>query len=236
MSALMDLIGSQLGGDFARQVAGQIGADPGQAERAIGAGLPALIGALAKNANASPEGARALDAALERDHDGSALDDLGGLVGGLLGGGGGGGGDGGLGSLIGAASSMLGGGGSGAPAGGKALDGAAILQHIFGGKQQQVAEGVSKAGGIDIGAALKLLATLAPIVMGALGKLKRTTGLDAGGIAQLLGAEQQQLAEASQGAPAGGLLGMLDGDGDGSIVDDVASLAGPAVLGKLFGK
>jgi hypothetical protein len=69
----------QLGGDTLKQIGGQIGADEGQTQQAVGAALPALLGALGQNA-AKPQGARALANALQRDHDGSILDDLGGFL------------------------------------------------------------------------------------------------------------------------------------------------------------
>lgn len=105
-------------------------------------------------------------------------------------------------------------------------DGAGILTHVLGGSQSAVANGIARASGLDPAKAGALLAMLAPVVMGALGKAQRTGGLDAGGIAEMLGREKQQLP-----AAAGGLLGLLDRDGDGSVVDDVLGMAG-----KFFGK
>jgi hypothetical protein len=104
--------------------------------------------------------------------------------------------------------------------------GAGILKHVLGGNQSNVAEGVAKASGLDPAKAGALLTMLAPLVMGALGKAQRSGGLDAGGLATMLGQEKQRLP-----AAAGGLLSMLDRDGDGSIVDDVLGMAG-TFLGK----
>ncbi len=78
----------------------------------------------------------------------------------------------------------------------------------------------------------KLLPMLAPVVMGALGRQKRQRGLDAGGLASMLGAERSDMERAN---PAAGMLGkLLDQDGDGSAVDDIARL-GKGLLGGLFG-
>lgn len=236
MSGLVDLITQQMGSGMLDQLSGALGADSGKTQQAVGAALPVLVGALAKNAS-SAEGAASLASALERDHDGSILDNLGGLLGAAGGLGSLLGGDksssGGLGGLLGAAGSLLGGGG--APQKTKALDGAGILGHLLGSKQSAVEQGIGKASGLDSAQAGKLLVTLAPIVMGALGKMKQQEGLDARALAGALDGERQNLEQKLPQSSAGGLLGMLDQDDDGSIVDDLAKLGGGA-LGSLFGK
>ena len=57
-------------------------AQPGPRRRGRGkaGGLPILLAALNRNAS-NPAGAAALHGALERDHDGSILDNLGGFLG-----------------------------------------------------------------------------------------------------------------------------------------------------------
>ena len=80
----MDIIGGlmqQLSGDSLSRIGRQIGADEATTQSAIAAALPVLVSALARNAS-RPGGAEALDRALERDHDGSILDDLMGSLGG----------------------------------------------------------------------------------------------------------------------------------------------------------
>ncbi len=75
-----------------------------------------------------------------------------------------------------------------------------------------------------MGQVAKLLITLAPIVMGFLGKQKKEQGLNAGGISDLLTGQQQQAQ--SSGNPMIDMASkMLDQDGDGSVVDDLASMA-----------
>jgi hypothetical protein len=233
MSGITEMLLSQIGGGQMQSIAKAIGASPAVTERAVEAALPALVGGLARNATASPEGAASLAGALDRDHDGSILDDLGGLLGGgssglggLLGGGGGGSSS-GMGGLLGAAGSLLGGGGSSSPA----SAGAGILANVFGAGQNKVESAVGSASGLDIGQAGKLMAMLAPIVMGVLGKMKSQQGLDASGLAGLLGQERDDLAAKT---PAlGGLLGMLDSDGDGDLGDDVAELGAGLLKGFL---
>lgn len=156
MSSVLDAVRQQLGPDTIQQLSGALGADPGTTSNAVSLALPALLGGLAHNA-AQPEGAAALDNALNQ-HDGSILDNLGG---------------------------MLGGGGG---AGGSALGGigGAILGHIFGGRRGSVEEGVGKASGLDAAQVAQLMAMLAPIVMGVLGRMKQSKGLDANRLPEVL--------------------------------------------------
>ena len=77
--SLLDMLQSQLAGEQGAQLSKRMGVDPGTGQKAIGAALPALVAALAGNAKRK-EGAASLARALERDHDGSILDDLGGFL------------------------------------------------------------------------------------------------------------------------------------------------------------
>ena len=70
---------------------------------------------------------------------------------------------------------------------------------------------------------------LAPVLMGAMGKAKKENGLDAGGISGLLSGM------AAQSGGIGGILSMLDKDGDGEVMDDVKDM-GTGLLGGFFGK
>jgi hypothetical protein len=56
------------------QIAGKLGVPPEKANSAIAAGVPAILAGLAKNTE-KPGGAAALSNALDKDHDGSVLDD-----------------------------------------------------------------------------------------------------------------------------------------------------------------
>ncbi|MBX3687938.1 DUF937 domain-containing protein [Dokdonella sp.] len=114
-----------------------------------------------------------------------------------------------LGAILG---NVLGGGGQGD----------AILGHIFGKRQEQAAQQVGQASGIGGANAGALMAMLAPLVMGALGRAQQQQGLDAGGLGGMLGRELQGLGQGQHG----GLLGsVLDQDGDGSFgLSDVFKL------------
>ena len=76
---------TQLQGAPLQQISQQLGLSPAQAQGAIGAALPLLIGALGRNAG-QPDGAQSLFAALQRDHAGAG--GLGDLLGAAMGGGG----------------------------------------------------------------------------------------------------------------------------------------------------
>jgi hypothetical protein len=103
--------------------------------------------------------------------------------------------------------------------------GAGILNHILGGRQQSVQQGLSQATGLDTGKTGQLLTILAPLVMGALGRAKQERNLDAGGLSTLLAGEHEHLKESAPGVM--GVLGrFLDKNHDGSVVDDVGGMLG----------
>ncbi|MEM6645531.1 MAG: DUF937 domain-containing protein [Bacteroidota bacterium] len=246
MSGLLNLLASQLGGGTTQQISQQLDANPQQVQTAMQAAVPALVGALAKNTQ-TPEGAQSLASALERDHDGSVLDNVGGLLG-ALGGGGASSGGSDIGGMLGGLAGMMGGGSSQGGAGGlldmasslfgnsvsnRTVNGGGILSHMLGSNQSAVEQQISQASGLDVGKVSQLLPMLAPLVMGALGKMKQQENLSPNDLQNVL---QQERTAAAQSMPqsAGGLMNMLDLDGDGSAMDDLGNIAG--TLGKLFGK
>lgn len=137
MSSIFDLVTKQLGGDTLKSLSKAIGADENSTGKAMGLAIPALMGALARNSSKG-DGAEALSKALDKDHDGSVLDNLSGLL--------------------------------GSPDAGA---GAGILKHVLGDRRSRVENGVSKASGLDAGSVGKLMTTLAPLMMGVLGREKR---------------------------------------------------------------
>ena len=120
-------------------------------------------------------------------------------------------------------------------------DGGKILGHVFGNRQQNIQNALSKQSGVDASSVSKILKIAAPVVMGLMGKQQRQSSVrDASGLTNMLGGliggnfhnNKQSFIES-----------ILDADNDGSIVDDVAgavlgknnnSLGG--LLGKLFNK
>lgn len=80
MNDLLEMLQSQLGDEVIDQISGQLGAPKQQTGTAVAGALPIILQALNRNA-ANPGGAQALAKALEKDHDGSLLDNLGGFLG-----------------------------------------------------------------------------------------------------------------------------------------------------------
>lgn len=75
MASLTDTLLQQLSGSNAEKIGATVGADPDTTRKALGAAVPLLMAALSRNA-AQPEGAASLHDAIERDHDGSVVDNL----------------------------------------------------------------------------------------------------------------------------------------------------------------
>ncbi len=78
-SAIMQMLASQLDEQAIKQISSQLGADDETTQQAIGAALPLLLGAMDRNTN-DADGAQALAGALQRDHDGSILEDVAGAL------------------------------------------------------------------------------------------------------------------------------------------------------------
>lgn len=206
-ASLTDELLSQLQGAPLQQIASQLGTNPSQAQSAVSAALPMLLGALGRNA-AQPQGAADLFGALQRDHVGRAA------------------GSGGLGDLLGSVLGGMGGGGAGG-----AADGASILGHILGDNQQRAEAGLGQATGLGANAG-QLLQILAPIVMAFLAQRAQAGGMDAGGLGAVLGREQAQVRQ--QGGVGGDLLGsLLDQDGDGQVgLGDLIKIGGGLLGGR----
>jgi hypothetical protein len=76
---LQGLLNQALNGDAVNQLSQTLGTDQNTTSSAVQAALPMMLGALARN-SATPEGASSLLGALDRDHDGSVLDNVAGLL------------------------------------------------------------------------------------------------------------------------------------------------------------
>jgi hypothetical protein len=110
-------------------------------------------------------------------------------------------------------------------------DGSAILGHVLGPKQENVVNSVSRAAKMDTSQVGQILAILAPIVLGALGKAQRTRNLDEQGLSALLQQERETVASTSSG-----LTQLLDMDGDGDVSEEIVSLGANLLGGLLSGK
>lgn len=200
MADSSDLLGSlmgQLGGGGISEIARTVGVSGSDVTSVLGGAVPAIMAGLTRNSSSS-EGATGLAGALDRDHDGSVLDDVMGYLGG----------------------------------GGNLATGAGILGHVLGGRQSSIESAVSRSSGVDLGAVTKIMAMVAPLIMGALGKAKRQQGFDAGGLAEMLG-QQERVARKASPSAVDMFTRMLDSDGDGDSMDDIVKM-GSGLLGGLF--
>ncbi|CAA0228544.1 DUF937 domain-containing protein [Tenacibaculum maritimum] len=123
-------------------------------------------------------------------------------------------------------------------------DGSKILNHVLGDKQQGVTQIIGQKAGIDSGSVANILKTATPLLMGVLGQQSRQNNVNNsnqlnGLLGGLLGGNDTQQEQSF-------LEKILDADGDGSVIDDVAGmiLGGGeqksgglgGLLGGLFGK
>lgn len=196
MGSILEDLASQIGSTELGQLGEAVGADRNSVEKAVAAALPVLMGAFAHEADDN-RGAAGLLGALDRDHDGSVLDDLGGFF-----------------------------------AAADTSDGAAILGHVLGGSRPRAEQTVSQVSGLDMRQVGSLMAMLAPIVMGYLGRMKRQQDLDTAGLAHRLGKEREVLNQTQPNA-MDVIGGLLDQDRDGDFADDLAAIGG-SLLSKLM--
>ncbi|APQ18864.1 DUF937 domain-containing protein [Maribacter hydrothermalis] len=210
MAGLLDLLNSPMGKQLISGVAGQTNQPEGKTADVLSMAMPLLLGAMKKNVS-SPEGAAGLMSALSNNHNGSILDNLGGLF-------------------------------SGGVDDNVMADGAGILGHVFGNKQPQVENALSQKSGLDTGSIAQILKIAAPIVMGYIGKQTAQSNVsDGSGMNALLGSMLGGQPKENQSL----ITTLLDADGDGSILDDVAGMVMGSnkskgglggLLGGLFGK
>lgn len=207
---IMDFLQSQLSDEMIGQLSDYIGAKPEQTAQAANGVFATLLGGLANNAS-SENGLASLAAALDRDHDGSILDDLAGIVGGMI---------------------------QGSAAEGRATNGMGIIGHILGDRQEVAAEQIGQSSGLSAGQVMKLLPVLAPIVMSVLGKTRHSGGLDLGGLAQvLMGGAQQAQHQPGMGDLIGSVLGqVLSGNQPQQGQQPSGGNLLGGLLGSLFGK
>jgi len=202
MADLFDMLQSQMGDSLVGALTSQLGgANQQQTANGVQGAASILMSALAKNAQ-NPKSASALGAALDRDHDGSILDDLAGFIN-----------------------------GSSSVNNTRAGNGAGILGHILGAQQGNAIESLTKMSGLNQSQSTSLLTKLAPIVLGMLGKQKKSQGLDMSGLGSIL---TNSASTARKQTPKADLLtSFLDRDGDGSVKDDAARI-GFSLLKNLF--
>lgn len=187
---IMQLLKDQVSGQVMDQLSQQIGGSPDQTAQAANGIFASILGGLANNAS-SPQGLASLMGALDRDHDGSIMDDLMGIVT-----------------------------GNAQVQNQSAVNGVGILGHVLGSNQEAVAQQVSQSSGLNMQQVMKLMPILAPIVMGMLGKM-RNQGAQAGAANNgfgmddlagiLMGSAQSAAGQHGMGDILGTVLGQVLG-------------------------
>jgi outer membrane protein OmpA-like peptidoglycan-associated protein len=102
--------------------------------------------------------------------------------------------------------------------------GAGLLKSIFGDKMGGIADTIAGFAGIKSSSASSLMSLAAPVALGTLGKHASETGLNAGGLMNLLSSQKDSIMKMLPGG-LGSLAGML---GMGKIGDAVSSITGGA--------
>lgn len=175
---LIDLITGNAGNQVAAQAENKFGVNKNQIIALLAVAAPLVISYLRKKSQDSNE-AEALNNALDRDHDGSILDDV-------------------------------------SQVENRQQEGGSILDHIFGGQKAQVENSLSEQTGISMNKIGPILAMLAPLIMGYIGKEKQSNGVNSGGLGDLLGGILGGAANQAQAQPSNPLndiLGQVLGGG-----------------------
>lgn len=201
---LMDLLQFQMSDRLLDGLSSGLGINDKQKTTvASNAAMSFLMNALSNNASDS-SGLSALAGALDKDHDGSILDDIIGLATG---------------------STSLG--------NNRVLNGAGILAHVLGGKQNNVVSSLSNMSGLSSNQSLGLLMKLAPVVLNVLGRLKKQKAMDSNGLGDFLKTSQNNYKQQNQNVDL--ITKILDRDGDGNVMDEVTQI-GLKALGGFFGR
>ncbi|MGV4414475.1 DUF937 domain-containing protein [Chryseobacterium sp. T1] len=194
--SLIDLLTGNSSNKVAEQAENKFGISKNQIIALLAVATPLVISYLRKKSQDSKE-AEALNNALDKDHDGSILNDP-------------------------------------AQAVNRQDEGSSILDHIFGGNKSNVENQLSANTGISMDKIGPILAMLAPVIMGYIGKEKQQNNVGAGGLGDLLGgilgnASNQAQSQASN--PLNDILGsVLGGGGQSSSSNPLNDILG-SVLG-----
>lgn len=103
-------------------------------------------------------------------------------------------------------------------------DGSKILNHILGSKNKSVQRNLAKQTGMKADQASDLMAQLAPLLLGTLGKQKASQNLDTSGLMGMLAGAMG--GQGKNNDLMSSVSKLLDADNDGSIVDDVTNMLG----------
>ncbi|WP_226063193.1 DUF937 domain-containing protein [Kaistella polysaccharea] len=196
--SLIDLITGSAGNQVAAEAENKFGISKNQVIALLAVSAPLVISYLRKKSQESDQEAESLNNALDKDHDGSILNDPSQAV-------------------------------------ARQQEGNSILDHVFGGQKSTVENQLSQNTGISMDKIGPILAMLAPIIMGYIGKQKQSNGVTSGGglgdlLGGILGGAQNQ-AQAEPSNPLNDILGsVLGGDSSQSSGNPLNDILG-SVLG-----
>ncbi|MCE3077171.1 DUF937 domain-containing protein [Chryseobacterium gwangjuense] len=176
--SLLDLLTGNTSNQVAEKAENKFGISRNQIIALLAVAAPLIISYL-RNKSQDAKEAEALNNALDKDHDGSILNDTSQLE-------------------------------------ARESEGGSILSHIFGGDKQNVENQLSQNTGISIDKIGPILAMLAPVIMGYIGKEKQQNNVGAGGLGDLLGGilgNASNQAQAQQSSPLNDILGSVLGGG-----------------------
>ncbi|MGO4707614.1 DUF937 domain-containing protein [Chryseobacterium sp. 2TAF14] len=174
--SLIDLLTGNTGNQVAEQAENKFGISKNQVIALLAVATPLVISYL-RNKSQDNKEAEALNNALDKDHDGSILDDTSQLE-------------------------------------ARQSEGGSILSHIFGSEKGNVENQLSQNTGISIDKIGPILAMLAPLIMGYIGKEKQQNNVGSGGLGDLLGGilgGAQTQAQQQQSNPLNDILGSVLG-------------------------
>ncbi|WP_235297095.1 DUF937 domain-containing protein [Portibacter marinus] len=198
MDNLFNIIQKQMTPEVISALSKQIRADEDTTAAAAQGAVSAIVGALSKNTKNESQ-ASSLLGALDRDHDGSILNDV-------------------LGLVVGRSQ----------PTNSRTVNGLGILDHLLGNNTNGIVAALSKGSGLDFLKSATLLKMLAPIVMGSLGKARSQNEVNQNNIFDFLNRSVQEAKPQREELSI--FQQVLDADGDGSVMDDVAGM-GMKMLG-----
>ncbi|KMQ59363.1 hypothetical protein ACM46_19820 [Chryseobacterium angstadtii] len=176
--SLIDLLTGNTSNQVAEQAENKFGISRNQIIALLAVAAPLVISYL-RNKSQDANEAEALNNALDKDHDGSILDDA-------------------------------------SQAEARQAEGGSILDHVFGGQKSNVENQLSQNTGISIDKIGPILAMLAPVIMGYIGKEKQQNNVGAGGLGDLLGGilgNASSQAQTQQSSPLNDILGSVLGGG-----------------------
>lgn len=184
--SLIDLLTGNTGNQVAEQAESKFGISKNQIIALLAVATPLVISYL-RNKSQDAKEAEALNNALDKDHDGSILDDASQLD-------------------------------------NRQEEGGSILSHVFGNQKNTVENQLSQNTGISIDKIGPILAMLAPVIMGYIGKEKQQNNVGAGGLGDLLGGilgGAQNQAQQQQSSPLNDILGSGQSQSSGNPLNDI---------------